>query len=41
MQTAYAMLDERERCVHIGCSGYITKPLEKERIIDAIYKALH
>lgn len=35
-QTAYAMPDERERCLSSGCDGYISKPVRKHELIDAI-----
>ncbi|WP_372745887.1 chemotaxis protein CheB [Lutibacter sp.] len=41
MQTAYAMLDEREKCIQIGSVGYLTKPLDKDKIINEMFKALH
>ena len=30
-QTAYAMPDEKERCLSSGCHGYVSKPRSEER----------
>jgi hypothetical protein len=35
-QTAYAMPDERERCMNAGCDGYISKPVRKNELFDLI-----
>jgi PAS domain S-box-containing protein len=39
-QTAYAMVDEREKCINAGCDGYISKPFTKKTILKAINDAL-
>jgi CheY-like chemotaxis protein len=41
MQTAYAMANEREKSFEIGCIDYITKPLNKVQIVNALSKALN
>lgn len=38
MQTAYAMQDEKEKCIEMGCSEYLTKPLKKETLIEVLEK---
>jgi len=35
-QTAYAMPDEKERCLNSGCNGYISKPIKKEELFKVI-----
>ncbi|NOU17628.1 MAG: PAS domain S-box protein [Bacteroidales bacterium] len=39
-QTAYAMVDEKEKCLDLGCDGYISKPFTKKTIINAINEVL-
>lgn len=39
-QTAYAMPDEKERCLSSGCHGYIAKPIRKEELFRVISEVL-
>ncbi len=39
-QTAYAMPDERERCLSSGCNGYISKPIKKAELFNIIKTVL-
>ena len=39
-QTAYAMQDETERCLKMGCKAYITKPIRKETLFKTIQNIL-
>jgi len=39
-QTAYAMAEERERCLTAGCHGYIAKPIGREELYALISKVL-
>jgi hypothetical protein len=39
-QTAYAMPEEKERCLSEGCNGYIAKPFSRREIQDMIYSVL-
>lgn len=39
-QTAYAMPDEKERCLSSGCHGYISKPIKKEELFRVINEVL-
>lgn len=40
-QTAYAMPDEHIKCMELGCRDYITKPIIKKALFEAIIKALN
>jgi len=39
-QTAYAMADERKRCLESGCDGYLAKPFNKKALFESIAEAL-
>jgi CheY-like chemotaxis protein len=39
-QTAYAMPEERERCLSSGCHGYISKPIKKIELFNVINSVL-
>jgi len=39
-QTAYAMPDEKERCLSAGCHGYIAKPFRKAELFSVINTVL-
>lgn len=39
-QTAYAMPDEKEKCISSGCSGYISKPIKKDDLFKVINEVL-
>ena len=38
--TSYAMSGDREKLMAAGCSGYIEKPIDPERIIDQIREVI-
>ncbi|PIE86257.1 MAG: hypothetical protein CSA05_01330 [Bacteroidia bacterium] len=35
-QTAFTMLDEKEKCLNAGCNAYLTKPLDINLLMDKI-----
>jgi CheY-like chemotaxis protein len=35
-QTAYAMVEERNRCMEAGCDEYITKPISHELLLSTL-----
>lgn len=39
-QTAYAMPEEKQNCLDAGCNDYISKPYNKEELMDVIQKNL-
>jgi two-component system CheB/CheR fusion protein len=38
VQTAYAMVDEKEKCFELGCVDYLTKPINATKFFETIYK---
>ena len=34
--TAHAMVEDRERCLTSGCSDYLTKPVNKQQLIQVL-----
>jgi HPt (histidine-containing phosphotransfer) domain-containing protein len=38
--TAHAMADDERKCREAGCSGYLTKPIDPQDLLEAIAKAL-
>lgn len=39
-QTAYAMAEEREKCLDVGCNDYISKPINAHQLLKKIRKYL-
>ncbi len=40
-QTAYAMNNDKQKFMAIGCTDYLAKPIKKEQLIRTIYEHLH
>jgi two-component system cell cycle response regulator DivK len=38
--TSYAMKGDEAKAFEAGCCGYVTKPIDKERLLEAVSKAL-
>jgi two-component system cell cycle response regulator DivK len=38
--TAYAMVGDEERARAAGCDEYVTKPIERPKLLDAVARAL-
>ncbi|HEV2970143.1 MAG TPA: response regulator [Pirellulales bacterium] len=38
--TAHAMRGDEEKCIAAGCSGYLTKPIHIDELLDAVARAL-
>lgn len=36
--TAYAMPEDRERCLRVGCSDYLSKPLDIGLLVETVKK---
>ena len=37
-QTAYALAGDREKAVEAGCNDYITKPINRDKLMELISK---
>jgi CheY-like chemotaxis protein len=35
-QSAYALTGDREKGIEVGCNNYISKPIEKEKLMEMI-----
>lgn len=39
-QTAYAIEDEKDKCLEAGCNSYITKPINRKELLEKISSLL-
>lgn len=39
-QTAFALIGDKEKAIESGCNDYITKPINKNELLEMIYKHL-
>jgi len=37
-QTAFALIGNKEKLIEVGCNDYITKPIDKDELIEKIKK---
>ncbi len=35
-QTAYAMTDDRQKGLEVGCADYITKPINRQKLLQTM-----
>ncbi|MBN1158103.1 MAG: response regulator [Bacteroidales bacterium] len=40
-QTAYAMVQEREKCLQAGCDDYISKPFDPDKLIRLVERYIN
>jgi PAS domain S-box-containing protein len=38
--TAHAMREERDKCIESGCTDYLTKPIQRDRLIEVLVRYL-
>ncbi|GAB6167078.1 hypothetical protein JCM19992_30780 [Thermostilla marina] len=38
--TAHALPDDREKCLQVGCDGYLSKPIKREQLLEYVREKL-
>ena len=38
--TAHGMLEDRKKCIEIGSNGHLTKPVDRESLIQKVHSAI-
>lgn len=39
--TAHAMQDDRQKCIEVGCDGFLTKPVDEVQLLEIIGRHVH
>ncbi|MDZ7616293.1 MAG: response regulator, partial [Patescibacteria group bacterium] len=39
--TANAMREDRQKCLDIGCDGYLSKPIDRRQLLDVLTQLVH
>jgi CheY-like chemotaxis protein len=34
--TAHALAEHRDECLQVGCSGYLSKPVSRREVVEAV-----
>jgi len=39
--TAHALVEEREKCMRTGCTGHLTKPIDRRQLIESLIEVIN